>query len=114
MPVKKENEVVQDEVVVNEQKEEKKEVANEKQEQKEEKKEEKKESVKGKVIADSVICVKKKNVGDCSVYLDKKQKTTLGELSDAFIISKKAFEMPENDTMRARVTSIKCKNINIY
>jgi len=48
------------------------------------------------------------------VYLDKKQKTTLGELSDAFIISKKAFEMPENDTMRARVTSIKCKNINIY
>ena len=110
MSVKKENGIVQDEVVVNEQKEEKKEVANEKQEQKEEKK----ESVKGKVIADSVICVKKKNVGDCSVYLDKKQKTTLGELSDAFIISKKAFEMPENDTMRARVTSIKCKNINIY
>ena len=110
MSVKKENEVVQDEVVVNEQKEEKKEVANEK----EEKKEEKKESVKGKVIADSVICVKKKNVGNCSVYLDKKQKTTLDELSDAFIISKKAFEMPENDTMRSRVTSIKCKNINVY
>ena len=94
MSVKKENEVVQDkDVVVEEQKEEK---------------------IKGKVISDSVICVKKKNVGDCNVYLDKKQKTTFGELSDAFIISKKAFEMPENDTMRSRVTSIKCKNINVY
>lgn len=98
MSVKKENEVVQDkDVVVEEQKEEKKE-----------------KEVKGKVISDSVICVKKKNVGDCNVYLDKKQKTTFGELSDAFIISKKAFEMPENDTMRSRVTSIKCKNINVY
>lgn len=98
MSVKKENEVVQDkDVAVEEQKEEKKE-----------------EKVKGKIISDSVICVKKKNVGDCNVYLDKKQKTTFGELSDAFIISKKAFEMPENDTMRSRVTSIKCKNINVY
>lgn len=94
MSVKKENEVVQDkDVVVEEQKE---------------------KEAKGKVISDSVICVKKKNVGDCNVYLDKKQKTTFGELSDAFIISKKAFEMPENDTMRSRVTSIKCKNINVY
>ena len=105
MSVKKENEVVQDkDVVVEEQKEEKKEVAEEKKEEK----------VKGKVISDSVICVKKKNVGDCNVYLDKKQKTTFDKLSDAFIISKKAFEMPENDTMRSRVTSIKCKNINVY
>lgn len=98
MSAKKENEVVQDkDVVVEVQKEEKKE-----------------KEPKGKVISDSVICVKKKNVGDCNVYLDKKQKTTFGELSDAFIISKKAFEMPENDTMRSRVTSIKCKNINVY